>query len=295
MRVISTVACEQNSHIAADLSIGDFGAPALAPPREQEIGAMLKAVDYDDKQHAGYVQGRDWGPDHARQWVRIFEAHAPAQRPLTVLDLGSGTGRFTGVLAEVFGGEAIGVEPAGQMRRIAMERKDNPGVRFVSGRAEAIPLADASVDIVLMFLSLHHVKDREAAAAEVSRVLRPDGRLFIRSAFSHAERPGDLDWHVFFPGARRIEIEMFPTLEEVEALFEAVGLCRTALIQTREQVAETLEEQARRLRFRAISTFEHMTEDEIEAGFARLDAAVAKTPLAGPVCCFSDLLVLGRY
>lgn len=255
---------------------------------------MLKAVDYDDKQHAGYVQGRDWGPGHARQWIRIFEAHAPENRPLSVLDLGSGTGRFTGLLAEMFG-EATGVEPSGQMRRIAIERADNPNVRFMAGQAEAIPLADQSVDIVLMFLSLHHVRDRDSAAKEIARVLRPDGRLLIRSAFSHAQRPGDLDWHVFFPGARRIEIEMFPTLEDVEALFAAVGLRRTALIQTREQVAETLEEQARRLRFRAISTFEHMTEAEIEAGFARLDEAVEANPYAGPVCCFSDLLVLGRY
>jgi len=255
---------------------------------------MLKAVDYDDKQHAGYVQGRDWGPQHAHQWLRIFAAHAPENRPLSVLDLGSGTGRFTSGLADTFG-EAVGVEPSERMRAIAIERTDNPAVRFLAGRAEAIPFPDLSVDIVLMFLSLHHVTDRDAAAAEIARVLRPGGRLFIRSAFSHAGRPGDLDWHVFFPGARRIEIEMFPTLDEVEAVFEAVGLRRTALIQTREQVAGTLEEQARRLRFRAISTFEHMTEDEIEAGFASSDAAVAANPGAGPVCCFSDLLVLGRY
>ncbi len=256
---------------------------------------MLKAVDYNDKQHAGYVQGRDWGTDHARQWVRIMAAHAPENRPLTVLDLGSGTGRFTSLLAETFCGEAIGVEPSDQMRRIAVERTNHPRVRFLPGKAEAVPLDDQSVDIVLMFLSLHHVRDRAAAAAEIARVLRPGGRLFVRSAFSHAWRATEFDWHAFFPRARDIEIEMFPTLEEVEDLFAGVGLRRTALIQTREQVAETLEEQARRLHFRAISTFEHMTEDEVQAGFARLDAAVAADPKAGPICCFSDLLVLGGY
>jgi len=255
---------------------------------------MLKTVDYDDKQHTGYVQGRDWGPDNARHWMRIFAAHAPESRPLSVLDLGSGTGRFTSLLADTFG-EATGVEPSEQMRRIAIERTDNPAVRFLAGKAEAIPCPDSSADIVLMFLSLHHVRDRDAAAAEIARVLRPDGRLFIRSAFSHAYRATDIDWHHFFPRARDIEVEMFPTLEAVETLFAAVGLHRMALIQTREHVADTLEEQARRLRFRAISTFEHMTEDEIEAGFARLDEAVAANPQAGPVCCFSDLLVLGRY
>ncbi|MEP7297470.1 MAG: class I SAM-dependent methyltransferase [Burkholderiales bacterium] len=55
------------------------------------------------------------------------------------------------------------------------------GLRFMSGVAEAIPLADKSFDLALMLKSLHHVPVTSMAMAlsEVARVLRPDGHLYI--------------------------------------------------------------------------------------------------------------------
>ena len=58
---------------------------------------------------------------------------------------------------------------------------DLPGVTFVHAGAEAIPAADGSVDIVLMFKSLHHVPvdTLERALGEIARVLRPGGLAYI--------------------------------------------------------------------------------------------------------------------
>lgn len=52
---------------------------------------------------------------------------------------------------------------------------------MVEGRAEALPVADASFDLVTFFFSLHHVPPavHEAAFAEVARVLRPGGQVFV--------------------------------------------------------------------------------------------------------------------
>jgi len=251
---------------------------------------MLKTVDYDQNQYRGYVAGRDLGRDNALFWARIFAAHAPGRRPLSVLDLGSGTGRFTSVLAETFG-EVTGVEPSVEMRCIAEQRRDPPDVRFLAGQAEAVPAADAAFDLVLMFLSFHHVTDRAAAVTEIARVLRPGGRVMIRSPFS--DRFPRIGWHDYFPGAREIELQMFPTLEAVERLFAAVGLRRLALVEVEERVADSLKEHAERLRHRAISTFEHLGDAEIAAGFARLDEAVAREAEPRPVSIGADLLVLG--
>jgi SAM-dependent methyltransferase len=56
-----------------------------------------------------------------------------------------------------------------------------PGLDFVAGAAQAIPFADASVDLVLMLKSLHHVPQDvlAQALAEAARVLRPDGQLYV--------------------------------------------------------------------------------------------------------------------
>lgn len=252
---------------------------------------MLKTVDYNDTQHVGYVAGRDMGRDHALHWAGVFAGHAPARRPLSVLDLGSGTGRFTTILAETFGGETVGVEPSREMRRIAEARTDDRRVRFREGRAEAIPAEDAAFDLVLMFLSFHHVRDRQAAAAEIARVLAPDGRVLIRSQFS--DRFPELEWHDYFPSARPIELEMFPRLTDVEALFASVGLRRVALVEAEECFGQSFAEHVERLRHRAISTFEHMSEEEIQEGFACMDKAVAAYGDTGPVIVRSDVLVLG--
>jgi hypothetical protein len=63
-------------------------------------------------------------------------------------------------------------------------------------------------------------------------------------------------------------------------------------VTIQEQLAPSLSDYAERLRMRAISTFEHMSEEEIVEGFARLDAA-AQEQAPRPVVRSSDLLVLG--
>ena len=69
---------------------------------------MLKPVDYDEHQHVGYAASRDLGPQNGRDWAAFFAEQAPARRPLAVLDLGRGTGRFLAALAETFGGPIYG-------------------------------------------------------------------------------------------------------------------------------------------------------------------------------------------
>jgi ubiquinone/menaquinone biosynthesis C-methylase UbiE len=224
-------------------------------------------------------------------WMTVFAGHAPARRPLAVLDLGSGTGRFTPALAHTFGGPVYGVEPSQRMRQVAQQSSAHPAVTYLAGRAERIPLAGDSCDVVLMYLVFHHVSDRAAAAADIARVLRPAGRVLIRSTF--ADRLPDLWWHRFFPRAAEIEKEMFPAVGQVEEAFSAAGLRILALEPVPEHFADSMAESAARLRLRAISTFEYLTDEETAQGFAALDAAVAAGASAQPVDGVSDLLVLG--
>ena len=240
---------------------------------------MLKPVDYNQRQHQGYAAGRAM-PDESRAiWAAALARRAPAGRPLRVLDLGSGTGRLTPMLAETFGGPVWGVEPHEQMLAQAEAGPHPETVRHLAGAAEAIPLEDGSCDLIVMFLSLHHVRDRPAAAREIRRVLVPGGRVLIRSTFS--DRMPVIDWHAWFDGAREAELKMFPTTGEVAAMFAAVGLERLAIDVVREKYADTMTDYAARMRLKSISTFEHLDEAAIEAGMLRMEAAVAEEPGRG--------------
>ncbi|EWM63712.1 MULTISPECIES: class I SAM-dependent methyltransferase [Micromonospora] len=109
-------------------------------------------------------------PDYARAALRWALEPAPGAR---VLDLGAGTGKLTATLAEV-GDDVTAVEPDPAM--LAELRRTLPGVRALSGSAEAIPLPDASVDAVVAGNAMHWF-DMAVAGPEIARVLSPGGVL----------------------------------------------------------------------------------------------------------------------
>jgi SAM-dependent methyltransferase len=88
-----------------------------------------------------------------------------------VLDLAAGTGRLTQELQHRFG-RVVAVEPDERMRAVHGAA--------LAGSAEAIPLADASVDAAFVGEAFHWF-DPAAAIAELARVLRPRGGLAIVS------------------------------------------------------------------------------------------------------------------
>ena len=99
-----------------------------------------------------------------------------------VLDLGTGTGAVAAEAARLVGqtGSVTAVDISPEMlalakRRIAGSAYKN--IELEQGRAEQIPAADASFDVVLASLSLMYVIDRFAAAREVRRILRSGGRF----------------------------------------------------------------------------------------------------------------------
>lgn len=92
-----------------------------------------------------------------------------------VLDVGTGEGQIARRLMRSGVGGAFGVDPTVAQLREAKAR--DGGVRFTRGRAEALPIATASVDAVVACLVFEHLPDHVGPLREVARVLRPGGRF----------------------------------------------------------------------------------------------------------------------
>ncbi|TDU86805.1 methyltransferase family protein [Kribbella voronezhensis] len=250
-------------------------------------------VDYDDRLHRVYAAGRALEPSSLDAWMGALAAEVPAARPLSVLDLGSGIGRFTPALADTFGGPVYGVEPSARMREIATTTASHPNVTYLDGSAEAIPLPDASCDLALLFLSFHHFSDKVRALREVARVLRPGGVVLLRSQFS--DRMPELHWYRYFPSARRVDAAMYLSLEEVRALAAEAGLVPAAEPRwVQAETPGTLRASYERVKHRAYSTFEHLPPDEIESGFSAFEQAAAADPDRELPPVPAALLVLNR-
>jgi ubiquinone/menaquinone biosynthesis C-methylase UbiE len=108
-----------------------------------------------------------------------------AELPLAgarILELGCGKAEKTRTIAQagkVASILALEVDALQQARNLQIS--DLPNVRFGHGAAEAIPVADSTFDIVMMFKSLHHVamSEMNQALSEIRRVLRPGGLAWI--------------------------------------------------------------------------------------------------------------------
>lgn len=102
-----------------------------------------------------------------------------------IADLGCGTGTMLPLLSPV-AARVIGVDREAAMLEVAEERTaDLSNVTLCRGSLDALPLGDASVDIALCELVLHHVRDLEPVFAEVARVLAPCGRWVILDMVEH--------------------------------------------------------------------------------------------------------------
>jgi arsenite methyltransferase len=102
----------------------------------------------------------------------------------TVLDLGSGAGADVLISARRVGasGKAIGLDMTDEMLELARANAAQAGVtnvEFVKGYIEDVPLAEASVDVVISNCVINLAGDKRKALAEAARVLRPGGRFAV--------------------------------------------------------------------------------------------------------------------
>jgi SAM-dependent methyltransferase len=102
----------------------------------------------------------------------------------TVLDLGSGAGADVLISARRVGpsGRAIGLDMTDEMLALARRNAEAAGVanaEFRKGYIEELPLADATVDVVISNCVINLSADKPRVLLEAARVLRPGGRFAV--------------------------------------------------------------------------------------------------------------------
>lgn len=134
------------------------------------------------------------------------------------LDLGCGTGNYTSALSKE-GLNIIGIDPSPEMLKIAKSKY--PQIQWQLGSSEEIPLEDASVDGVLVTLSIHHWSNLSTGFQEMNRVVRPGGKCVI---FTSDKDQMQHYWLAhYFPKMMQDSIDQMPQLEEVKKGLQETG------------------------------------------------------------------------
>jgi ubiquinone/menaquinone biosynthesis C-methylase UbiE len=189
-------------------------------------------------------------------------------------------------------GPVYAIEPTEEMRRIAVAKELRTDVHHIAGRAETIPLVARSCDAVVMFFVAHHITDIVAAAQAISDVLRPGGRLLVAGSFSERQHPRA--YYQYFPRTRDIERQFYPTSGAYKQAFSRVGLTALVIDEVEHEVSPSLAAYSQRLARRAISTFEHISDQEIADGMGRLNNDAAAETMPRPIRNTHDLLIFKK-
>ncbi len=238
------------------------------PLSEHHVNA--RRVNYDPISK-DYRAARGLPPETLALWR---DALAPFLSPATsALDLGSGTGRFCGLLSELCG-RVVAVEPSSGMRAEAGKQGSSPEICQVAGLGEALPFLDSTFDLAWLSQVWHHVSDRPACAKELHRVLRSKGCVLIRGVF--ADRVGECTYFEYFPGSRRIIEQGFPTLQQTIDVFTAVGFGCESVKTLVQQTCSDLRELANRTRLRADSTLKLLPDEEFERCQSHLESVTLR-------------------
>ena len=119
------------------------------------------------------------------EYFHLSALTAFADAAWTVGDLGCGTGQMTAALAP-FVRHVMAVDGSAAMLQAARKRLQQfDNVELRRGDLEALPIDDQRLDAATLTLVLHHLPEPDRALREVSRVLRPGGRVLIVDMLPH--------------------------------------------------------------------------------------------------------------
>lgn len=178
--------------------------------REQENvtrGNIAKSFGSASESYDVSARLQRFSGKHLMPWL-------PSRNDLTVLDLGSGTGFFTDLLASSYD-HVIGLDISNKMLHFAKEHR-NKKILWLEGDAHKIPLKDNSIDFIYSNLVIQWFDPLDQAITEMLRVLKPGGLLVFSTLVDGTLHELKSSWQQVDDDQHVID---FKTVTELNTLF----------------------------------------------------------------------------
>jgi ubiquinone/menaquinone biosynthesis C-methylase UbiE len=246
-------------------------------------------IDYDGRMSASYQSGRALSQQAASTWTTIVAPFVPSAISARILDLGAGTGRFSTLFARVFEAQVIGIEPSKGMLAVANGAAKPRNLAYAAGSAECIPLRSQSCDLAWLSHVWHHLRDRQACARELRRIVSSGGHVLVRGTFGD-QLDGFPTLFRYWPATREI-CQQLPTIQQTVDVFEANGFALAEHRRVQQVTATSLAEFANRTQLRADTALALISDSEFQEGQIAIERSAAHERQPTPVIEVIELLV----
>lgn len=187
-------------------------------------------------------------------------------RGRAVLEVGCGTGRLALALTERYDCSVVATDASAEMLAVGRSRRRD--IRFEQAVAERLPFDAETFERVVTYMAVH-LFDRPRAFREFYRVLTTNGVAVISTPDPDSFR--GLVWATYFPSYADVDRARFPSAQSLLEELAEVGFQSARVVRLHQQKSMSREEALTRMRERAFSTFEFISEDEFEVGLRRAE------------------------
>ena len=246
-------------------------------------------MKYDESVSERYDSARRLPAATMRMWLDVIAKHVPANEIRTIVDVGCGTGRFCGELADKFDARVIGVDPSRAMLAKARSNVSDVRVKFGEGSAECLPVGDGSACLIYMSMVYHHIAEPRRGGREFKRVLRPGGFVCIRNATK--DLLSEVLYLKYFPTAMDMNQHRLPWQEDVVNTMQSSGLLLVTHEVIEQQFAESPRDYCDKISHRGLSDLVRLPDAEFHAGIQRMREAIERREVSGPILEPVDLFV----
>jgi ubiquinone/menaquinone biosynthesis C-methylase UbiE len=238
-----------------------------------------------------YDAAREFPDETKTLWMDVLAKEVMPKAIARILDLGGGTGRFAGLMQQVYRCPVITLDPSEEMLKQGLKRGFED-ITWICGSAEHIPLAAGSLDLVWMSQVFHHLEDKVLAFQEISRVLKPEGFLVVRNGTR--ENDEEIEWGKCFPEARKLDETRIPFQNDISGFFSQQGFAVMKIQTVYQLFASSWAESYDKISRRGLSSLISISDEAFNLGLKRLQKWVENKPADMPVYEPVDLFVFRK-